>query len=314
MGVSGPAGSSWRSWAPWWFLSSESGKEYDVVTVVDVALYFMWALILLLGTSAYANIRRGKRNANKVAWKWSFIKSTFWTTVFVILVYVARVAVRLPEDMKATTMLVECRESTKGGKITDTFRDCTTGQGGFCTKEEPCTPCDTFVKPFEFDGIVYEGYCEQCSDSYVGYCNFQGGDKGPYCREFDGTVAPCQRCCLPAWGGADTRKALAANGCDLVFNSSSFGWNPAEYEPCKGSSVLTRFGCCPPSPQNSTATDGTGATDDSDACAHSGPNGGGWEFCFSSGRATMDAPAPSGCPLYSNGRLETTYCTIPARK
>ena len=295
--MSSAYGSTWHSWAPWGFLRRQTYRDDQWITQVDVALFAAWTLVALLCAIAYATIRRGK---GSIMWRYSFLRAVAWIAVTVQLVYVGDIAVLLPPHMKNTTMLVECRESTKGGKLTNTFRDCLVGQSGFCTKDEPCTPCDVYVAPFEFDAGTYEGYCEECSESYLGHCNFKGSTQGPYCQEFDGTIAPCRRCCLPSWGGAVIRKRMAESECGLVYNNDTFNWNSDEYEPCNATtSILTRFGCCPIS--------------DADDCARQGPRGGGWEFCFSGGYVDLNATAPTGCPIYSNGRLEELFCSILKR-
>lgn len=79
-------------------------------------------------------------------------------------------------------MSFDCIASVKGGKPSGSTRDCEHGEGPFCTKEEPCTPCS-------------EGGCAACiaDTPSAGNCFFTP-EIGPYCRVGD-KVEACTKCC-----------------------------------------------------------------------------------------------------------------------
>jgi hypothetical protein len=71
------------------------------------------------------------------------------------------------EDFKR----LDCFESRKGGKEEGSSRDCTKGQGPFCTPEEPCTPCE-----------LNSSGCRKCAAGEdPSQCHFLP-DLGPYCK------------------------------------------------------------------------------------------------------------------------------------
>ena len=88
-------------------------------------------------------------------------------------------------------------------RLLDDTRDCHNSEGAYCTKAEPCTPCEVAkqhalgfpkVNPAtELD--LLDGRCATCASEWDGNCNFVEG-LGPYCRK--GTtddIEPCGRCC-----------------------------------------------------------------------------------------------------------------------
>lgn len=97
---------------------------------------------------------------------------------------------------------LDCRASQKGGKRTDSSRDCRWFEGELCTRDEPCTPCDL------------DRSCRTCtSDGSNANCFFTEG-LGPYCKfpvadarnvpgvgEIDDRtglrveILPCTKCC-----------------------------------------------------------------------------------------------------------------------
>lgn len=78
-----------------------------------------------------------------------------------------------------------CVDSTKGGKPAGSVRDCVAGQGGECTRSQPCTPCGSHTQ---------EGACVPCAASLTRGACFFTPDVGPYCRYADG-VRACETCC-----------------------------------------------------------------------------------------------------------------------
>mmetsp|Transcript_33274 Transcript_33274/g.43873 ORF Transcript_33274/g.43873 Transcript_33274/m.43873 type:complete len:240 (-) Transcript_33274:260-979(-) len=70
-------------------------------------------------------------------------------------------------------------------------RDCDDGRGAECTKQEPCTPCES-DRLREFDAPD----CGLCWTLNDGDCNFVEG-VGPYCWASPDTreVVPCTQCC-----------------------------------------------------------------------------------------------------------------------
>uniref|UniRef100_A0A7S1CI81 Uncharacterized protein n=1 Tax=Bicosoecida sp. CB-2014 TaxID=1486930 RepID=A0A7S1CI81_9STRA len=115
--------------------------------------------------------------------------------VIVEFVFVYRAATVLPAAANWPSILdgkfrrKECTMSVKGGKREGSWRDCRRGEGAICSLEEPCTPCyDTSEEP-----------CRPCSINnwLPKECHFVEG-VGPYCRDANGTVAPCVACC--SWG------------------------------------------------------------------------------------------------------------------
>mmetsp|Transcript_4025 Transcript_4025/g.5895 ORF Transcript_4025/g.5895 Transcript_4025/m.5895 type:complete len:183 (-) Transcript_4025:90-638(-) len=72
-------------------------------------------------------------------------------------------------------------------------RDCGNAQGGRCTQNEPCTPCQ-LSKRIEFGDRWAR--CQSCSTKYMGDCNFVHG-VGPYCYKSATSrdVIPCKKCC-----------------------------------------------------------------------------------------------------------------------
>eukprot|EP01040_Poterioochromonas_malhamensis_P001647 gene1647-1743_t len=75
-------------------------------------------------------------------------------------------------------------------------RNCEGGQGRYCTKNEPCFPCD-------IDSVVAfnTSRCRMCTTDYTGDCNFIP-DVGPYCFEKVDSkkVVPCKKCCTENTG------------------------------------------------------------------------------------------------------------------
>ena len=80
-----------------------------------------------------------------------------------------------------TPVLLACLASPKGGKPPGSSRDCGSGQGVYCTKMQPCTPCS-------------QGGCQPCSAQNLGECYFVSL-YGPYCTDDTGFVGPCTKCC-----------------------------------------------------------------------------------------------------------------------
>ena len=76
----------------------------------------------------------------------------------------------------------DCVASAKGGKPVGSSRDCQHGEGVFCSKEQPCTPCS-------------QGGCQACvaNSATSGNCFFEASI-GPYCTD-NGVVGPCTKCC-----------------------------------------------------------------------------------------------------------------------
>lgn len=74
---------------------------------------------------------------------------------------------------------------------TDFRRNCQFAQGAFCTKSEPCDPCDREALP-----VWNSGRCRSCSSDFLGDCHFIP-NVGPYCWAKKGSrvVVPCTRCC-----------------------------------------------------------------------------------------------------------------------
>jgi hypothetical protein len=99
------------------------------------------------------------------------------------------VAVQFAYIFSAATVLppgsglvrADCFASGKGGKAPGSSRDCAAGQGAYCTRAQPCTPC------------AVDGGCVSCAGS-SGECGFLEG-VGPYCDYGGGRVAACTLCC-----------------------------------------------------------------------------------------------------------------------
>lgn len=70
-------------------------------------------------------------------------------------------------------------------------RNCKGGMGIYCSKDEPCYPCDR--DRFRSFGSTR---CGSCSTDFKGECNFTP-DVGPYCFKKPGSkdVEPCKVCC-----------------------------------------------------------------------------------------------------------------------
>jgi hypothetical protein len=92
------------------------------------------------------------------------------------------------------------RCTTKGGdkvhRFVPNLRNCKGGQAAYCTKDQPCYPC-------EREHLYKWGMgqrCRSCSSQNNGECNFVPG-VGPYCfaTTSDGSmtkvVEPCKKCC-----------------------------------------------------------------------------------------------------------------------
>lgn len=81
----------------------------------------------------------------------------------------------------------------KVDKYASKLRDCNGGQGKFCTKDQPCTPCE-LDKLVEFGA----GRCGSCSTDFTGFCDFIP-EVGPFCLESNVSknVIPCKTCCTP---------------------------------------------------------------------------------------------------------------------
>ncbi|CAM9425430.1 unnamed protein product [Ascophyllum nodosum] len=85
----------------------------------------------------------------------------------------------------------------------DSSRDCSSGQGSRCTKDEPCTPCDLdAVEAFLAVGASGVSRCRQCGVGNSGACHFVL-DEGPYCWKEPGSseIEPCSICCTSAQVG-----------------------------------------------------------------------------------------------------------------
>jgi hypothetical protein len=107
-----------------------------------------------------------------------------WTLLAAVAVavqyaYVFSAATVLPP--RSGLVRADCFASAKGGKVAPSARDCGGGQGAFCTRAQPCTPCAS------------DGGCVSCANS-TGACGFLDG-VGPYCDFGGGTVGPCTLCC-----------------------------------------------------------------------------------------------------------------------
>ena len=90
----------------------------------------------------------------------------------------------IPNDTGTSDLLQNsCIESTKGGKLAGSTRDCQAGQSEYCTLGQPCTPCSS-------------GGCRSCSlEGTPEDCHFDE-TYGPYC-DFGSSigVAKCITCC-----------------------------------------------------------------------------------------------------------------------
>jgi hypothetical protein len=100
----------------------------------------------------------------------------------------------------ATRQVIErldCYACTKGGKEAGSARDCGDGQGSFCTKSQPCTPCpDLDVMNADSSAIA----CRTCTYTAADECHFSA-KLGPYCTvvgsDGEKSIEPCDRCCTP---------------------------------------------------------------------------------------------------------------------
>jgi len=87
-----------------------------------------------------------------------------------------------------------CLDRSTGSRIKPFHsrkRDCRGGQAPYCTKDQPCTPCDRA-------SLADYGAprCRTCSTDFTGDCHFIE-DQGPYCFAYPNSkyVVPCTKCC-----------------------------------------------------------------------------------------------------------------------
>jgi len=272
-------------------------------------------------------------------WKHTFCTLLFVAAIAVETYFLALVGMKLPPGQQRIWR--SCANGIKGGKQSGHLRDCMQGEGSFCTLKEPCTPCDEPMGHIEFDSLLWPSTCRACSNLNPGVCRASEGfsiqrnserkDEIEWCRNADGTVEPCARCCLSLHNEAKSMNFYTANNCEFVRDAT---WMRESHGllscPDPEYALVTRFGCCP-TPENleeglSQYTSNEIALGDGllvPACSFWGPKNDSWAFCTQFPRRepefltikvnnTLSLPVPRGCPLYSNGKPRgVSFCKKP---
>jgi len=159
------------------------------VTIGDVSSGVTIALAVGIGASILSSIKAPR---GTVKWRHSFASLILLAMVSTQLYYVGMAAVKLPASTKV--LFANCRASSKGGKMSESFRDCEKMQRTACTHDHPCTPCDTPLAFTQFDNSWWSNDCRICSSNPgLDRCS-QSEDA--WCRRSDGVVEKCNSCCL----------------------------------------------------------------------------------------------------------------------
>lgn len=255
-------------------------------------------------------------------WKTSFLFLLLIAMSIVELYYIGRVAIKVPPDTQA--ILRVCRSSRKGGKPENSLRDCASGESGFCSLTQPCTPCDYPLSSITLNDITYLTDCQVCNSiSNPGICLANGKSRGsPTCyTKNTSEVEPCSRCCLDI--GGFPLDYYIENNCERVFNESFIGdWATSSNIHCGDPSfpIKTLFGCCPNAsiPSNLTPISIGTNNEQFPPCLLTGPNNAGWYFCKEElieirSQSTLEvAQVPRGCRIFSNGfPTGDSYCRQP---
>ena len=109
---------------------------------------------------------------------------------FGALYFLIEIAKHIPLRDRNNFVRLDCINSTKGGKIEGTNRDCSMTRGALCTKEEPCTACNVEAGMDDI-AIAYtkrESSCRICDQTDSSLCDFVP-EVGPYCI-FHGELSP----------------------------------------------------------------------------------------------------------------------------
>jgi hypothetical protein len=266
-----------------------------------------------LGAGIIASVTSPPRTR---AWRHNFTKTVLVILIVVQYVHLARMAIVLPPGVSnsETVIYSSCRQSRKGGKPSGSFRDCTNIEGPWCSQETPCSPCDSPVAPFEFDGRLHSTHCDECSATLLGDCRFASGPgvdrafvnkHGPFCRRLDGVVEPCALCCASGQvASARIMQLLQHDNCATVYDPAEFEWPEQYAEPEYGCvdpdfPVATRYGCCPSEAARPvldateeiaealTSRSSEGTQLYMSRCMRAGPLGASWAYC--EGQAAIEA-------------------------
>jgi hypothetical protein len=256
-------------------------------------------------------------------WKHSFCSLLLLAAVAVQLYFVVLVSLKLPVGREASVILRECRSSSKGGKLSGSFRDCERGEGARCTLQQPCSACDSAMPNHVFDNLEWDQTCGICSVRNPGTCapvNVAGSET-QWCLGAKGEVEPCKQCCLRLLvNGVQVENTdfFTANHCANVFDKATFPWDTKLLHCADPNFPLaTRWGCCAASkrPAQSYKRLGDGRTLPS--CAFTGPRRSGWHFCkdqFTTVQSNGTAvQVPMGCAYWANGAMVpgTFHCAAP---
>ena len=106
------------------------------------------------------------------------------------LYFLVEIGKHIPLSDRNKFIRLDCINSTKGGKVDGTHRDCSLTRGALCTKEEPCTACNV-EEGMDDIAIAYtkrEMSCRSCDETDSSLCNFVP-EVGPYCI-FHGELSP----------------------------------------------------------------------------------------------------------------------------
>lgn len=308
----------------------------DAWKTSDVASSLALAILVAFLCGAVTTCTQPKGTA---AWKHSFCKLILASAVAIEFFFVGLVALHLPSSHKP--ILSKCAASIKGGKLTESLRDCTEGQGPICTKDRPCTPCDSPISWTTFDSLLWQNDCKVCTRTDPGLCRLYdalapfAANRTEWCLESDGTVAPCARCCLDlSWTNSSgtvqyfsSIEEFTENDCSFARDTTWLLENENLIECADDDFPLaTRFGCCPADafePDSTPLASEEFALGDGSylpSCAKTGPKHAGWHYCAHKTselvlQNSSSISVPAGCPLMSNGKLTgELYCRAPTLK
>jgi hypothetical protein len=183
------------------------------LNVTEPTIFFSiivaWVMMFFLVPHIYGKRRVGTKKAMIKIWGY------FTCIVSIFFVVLASTKIPITTIMQRNNFYrIDCVLSPKGGKQIGTYRDCDYTAGKFCTKDQPCTPCnlDADLDNHVRARVAEQRACRSCDSSgLLENCNFTE-DTGPYCiykgrrhpmintiypASFtDFQVRPCHTCCM----------------------------------------------------------------------------------------------------------------------
>lgn len=199
-------------------------ETYRVYTALFfVALVCLFVSVVVFG---FCFLKGAKSKRNKE----TSIGVIMFIVLFVQAYYGLPTTKILPRSQLRTGLVIEnvCFYSPKGGKMTESTRDCHYGEKAVCSIAEPCTPCNPTagldkIVMFNLVNNIFRGeHCRRCGGANYA-CPTDVNNAKSFCK---------QSAYLSS--GADGRTV------DGDFTGTAAGWETTEVEECSACCTTNR--------------------------------------------------------------------------